>query len=195
MDALEKRVAERMAAEAKELRDLQMALGRRKQATIKSVASQRKHMDKLFEVLADGGKPTKSVLDKGTAALRLMSKAAKDIVCVNEQMAVNAGKLAKLDDPAERERRLKLAHDMGAGEKPLTGVEGAELVLIREGKAMHITDLTKEVLETGIVKLSGKTPEQTMSAYMAKEAAKDDGMFVRLAPAVFDLRERQPAVS
>jgi hypothetical protein len=80
---------------------------------------------------------------------------------------------------------------MGVTEKPLTGVGAAEIVLIRRGKATHVTDITREVLESGLVKLSGKTPEQTMSAYLAKEAAKTGGKFVRVEPGVFDLRTRE----
>jgi hypothetical protein len=54
---------------------------------------------------------------------------------------------------------------------------------------MHYTEITQTALESGILKLDGKTPAATMSAYLAKQAAAGN-VFVRVEPGTFDLKDR-----
>lgn len=189
MEPLEKRVADRMKAEATKLRSEQMALAKGKQALIKEVTKPQAAMTKMFTQLEDAGRPSQAVMDAGVAGCKTLASLAGKLLRVNEQIAEHSAALAKLDDPAERERRVAAAQAMGVEDKPLTGVEAAEAVLIRRGKATHVTDLTREALESGVWRVKGGTPTQTMSAYLAKEAAKPAGKFVRVAPGVFDLRK------
>lgn len=196
MDVLQKRVLDRMNHERKTLRDDQMRLGHERKALTKAAQKAIDAQAKLLGALGDGKTPTKAVRTAGEAAPKAVGAALRKLTAITEQMGTNAAALTLLDDPAERDRRVACAQELGVTDKPLTGVEAAEMILIREGRPRHITDLTREVLETGIVKLSGKTPQQTMSAYLAKEAAKVGGRFVRVAPGVFDIRrDPVPAAS
>jgi hypothetical protein len=83
---------------------------------------------------------------------------------------------------------VKLARKLGVDE-PVPGPEAARIVLLHEGHEMRVGDISRMMLETGIVKLSGKTPVQTISAYLAKAAKKGD-TFVRVDAATYDLKER-----
>jgi hypothetical protein len=46
------------------------------------------------------------------------------------------------------------------------------------------------VLATPDVSLKGKTPGATISTMLAVEAAKEDGLFARVEPGVFRLRQQ-----
>lgn len=188
MDVLQKRVLDRMALERKTLHADQMRCGAERKTLAKAAQKAIDAQGKLLAALGEGKTPTKAVRSAGEAAPKAVGAALRKLAALAEQMDANAAALTLLDDPAEKDRRVARAQELGVTDKPLTGIEAAELILIREGRPRHITDLTREVLETGTVKLSGKTPQQTMSAYLAKEAAKVGGRFVRVAPGVFDIR-------
>jgi hypothetical protein len=192
MDAVEKRVLDRITVERKSLQGAQMKLGKTRATALKDATKARKAVEALFTAL-EGDGPTARVAATGTDALAALPKIARTLMGLNDKIATNAQMLATLEDPKERDRRVKQAKELGGDDATLTGVEAAELVLIRRGKAMHVTDITREVMETGIVKLKGATPHQTMSAYMSREVAKPNGKFVRLDPGFFDLRARAEA--
>lgn len=194
MDVLEKRVQDRIALEARQLRAEQMKLGKRKQALVREAQRGQAAVTKLFAALEGEKSPTKQVTEAGTTAFKTLAKVARQMVSVNEQLAENSSMLATLENPKERERRVAEAKEFGVAEKPLSGLEAAEMVLIKRGRATHVTDLTRTALASGVVRLTGKTPEQTMSAYLAKAVGRPDSRFVRVAPGVFDLRDRpEPA--
>jgi hypothetical protein len=67
--------------------------------------------------------------------------------------------------------------------------EGARQVLARAKGPLHYREITKRILADGKVKTKGKTPAQSVSAKLATSAAKGD-TFVRVAPGVYDLKER-----
>jgi hypothetical protein len=58
---------------------------------------------------------------------------------------------------------------------------------------LHSSEIIEAVLATPDVKLGGKTPGATISAILAVEAAKPDGMFERVAPGTFKLRPQSRA--
>lgn len=67
--------------------------------------------------------------------------------------------------------------------------EAAAKVLLDEGRAMHYREITALAIERGLWEPRGKTPEASMNAALAVEAKKGE-RFVRVAPSVFDLKER-----
>ena len=105
-------------------------------------------------------------------------------------------KFAALSDDKEFARRVKTAKALdkkaGSDGTPMSGTDAAEVVLLNAGHAMHYTEITRIALETGIVKLAGKTPVATMGAYLAKATQAGD-RFVRVEAGVFDLKARVEA--
>lgn len=67
--------------------------------------------------------------------------------------------------------------------------EGARRVLARAKGPLHYQEITNRMLAEGLVKTKGKTPSQSVSAKLATNAARED-TFVRVAPGVYDLKER-----
>jgi hypothetical protein len=51
-------------------------------------------------------------------------------------------------------------------------------------------DIARRVSAVKGVSLAGKTPEATVAAMLAVENKKPDGLFVRVVPGTYGLRER-----
>ena len=60
---------------------------------------------------------------------------------------------------------------------------------------MKSAEIARRVLEVKGVRLAGKTPEATVAAMLAVENKKPDGLFVRVAPGTYALRERSELVT
>lgn len=188
MNAVEKRVQTRIKQEGKALRGEQAALTKRRKAA-QSEADKIVHgIDAAMQALRDGH-VLSAQQEKVMAKAGTLTRLSRTIAGLNAELAVVAEKLARLDTPEELQRRIAAAAELGVGDEPMSGPAAAEAVLIHKGKAMHVEDITREMLESGTVRLTGKTPTQTVSAYLAKKAAKGD-TFVRVAPGVFDLKDR-----
>jgi HB1, ASXL, restriction endonuclease HTH domain len=83
------------------------------------------------------------------------------------------------------------------GEQDTVSARAAAVEVLR-GKRTGVktSDIIAGVLATDGVKLGGKTPGATISAILAVEAAKPDGMIVRVEPGVFKLApQRRGTVS
>ena len=67
-----------------------------------------------------------------------------------------------------------------------------ERILREAGGALHYREITRLVLERGLWKTQGKTPEATVNARLATDIKRkgDGSAFVRTGPGLFDLRER-----
>jgi hypothetical protein len=64
-------------------------------------------------------------------------------------------------------------------------------VLRGKRSGMKTSEIIERVLATEGVKLGGKTPGATISAILAVEAAKEDGLIERVAPGTFRLRPQR----
>lgn len=73
-----------------------------------------------------------------------------------------------------------------------TFVAAARAILTEAGEALHYREITERALTRGLLRTSGKTPEESLNARLCVEI-KDHGEaseFVRVAPGVFGLRGR-----
>jgi len=66
-------------------------------------------------------------------------------------------------------------------------------VLRKARKPLPASKIVERVLKTPGVKLAGKTPAATISAMLAVENKKRDGLFRRTAPGTYTLRARKKA--
>jgi hypothetical protein len=73
----------------------------------------------------------------------------------------------------------------------LTAKEAAVEVLRRAGEPLKADEIGKRVLKLKGVRLGGKTPLATVSAILASENTKPDGLFTRTAPGTYTLREQK----
>ena len=73
--------------------------------------------------------------------------------------------------------------------------DAAIQILKKAGKALHAKDITKRIIEAGLWKSDGKTPEATVSSRLYSDIKKRGGLstFVKVAPQTFSLRDTQPA--
>ena len=74
--------------------------------------------------------------------------------------------------------------------KGKTARQAAVEVLGRAGEPLKSAEIASRVLEVKGVRLVGKTPAATVAAMLAVENRKPDGLFVRVAPGTYTLRER-----
>ncbi len=77
-----------------------------------------------------------------------------------------------------------------AMDKATTARQAAVEVLREAGEPLKSAEIARRVLEVKGVRLAGKTPEATVAAMLAVENKKPDGLFVRVAPGTYALRER-----
>jgi hypothetical protein len=179
---IDKRVEKRLEQDKKDAAKAVKDADKQFQAALEAVKAARVQIDQQVDAIAKG-----EPVDVSTAPLaKAITQAAK------ARDARARAEVARdlLDSDDERERRLKLAQEIGGdGAEPVKGPEAARLVLLQAGEPMHYSDITRTALETGLVRLSGKTPAATMSAYLAT-AAKEGDTFVRVGPGRFDLAER-----
>ncbi len=74
--------------------------------------------------------------------------------------------------------------------KGKTAKQAVVEVLRRAGEPLKSAEIARRVLESEGVRLAGKTPAATIAAMPAVENKKPDGLFVRVAPGTYALRER-----
>jgi hypothetical protein len=104
---------------------------------------------------------------------------------------------AKRAAATRRKRREAAEKEANAGK--LTAREAVKVVLPEAGRPMHYREISRAMVERGIVKVRrGATPEQTMKtvrSFLAGEVQDEtkDAEFVRLEPGVFDLKKRPRA--
>jgi len=79
---------------------------------------------------------------------------------------------------------------MTSNEKAKTAKQAAVEVLQRAGEPLKSDEITRRVLQVKGVRLVGKTPAASVAALLAVENKKPDGLFVRVAPGTYTLRER-----
>lgn len=105
------------------------------------------------------------------------------------------GELDRRLERAERFVELRVAAKEKDGEptptkpKRMSVRDAAVAVLKMKGRAMHSREITKVALEEGLWRSNGNTPEATLNAALAV-SAKAGETFVRVAPSVYDLKER-----
>jgi hypothetical protein len=141
----------------------------------------------VFDTLM-GSTPLAAEQHSAIDDLPRLARIERELAVICDQLAEVVKRQKVLDSAAEMQRRVKLAADLGATDTPIPGPRAAQMVLEHVGKAMSVPEVTRIMLEAGMVKLAGKTPEQTVSAYLSK-AAKHGGMFVRIKPGSYDLRK------
>jgi hypothetical protein len=190
-DTMEARVKARLDAEAEvALRDAEqasVAFTKAKDTLDKANGKLTAAVEKVMEGM--GKAATQAQMDAPAKAVAEVAKATRALVRAKEAYVAACDKAGVLTSDKELARRIKVAEKMGEQAEPMTGKEAAKIVLLRAGKPMHYTDITRQALESGVLKLEGKTPDATMSAYLAKAAKKGD-TFVRVAPGTFDLADR-----
>jgi restriction system protein len=74
-----------------------------------------------------------------------------------------------------------------------TARQAAVEVLERAGEPLQVAEIARRVLGLEGVRLGGKTPRATVAALLAVENKKPAGLFVRVAPGRYGLRERSGA--
>ena len=77
-----------------------------------------------------------------------------------------------------------------ASGKAITARQAAVEVLQRAGEPLKSDEITRRVLAVKGVRLAGKTPAASVAAMLAVENKKSDGLFVRVVPGTYALRER-----
>lgn len=71
----------------------------------------------------------------------------------------------------------------------MTFPEAATTVLRAAGEPLHYREVTARALAQNLLETAGKTPEASMSATFSTIAKDPTGIFVRVAPGVYGLRE------
>ena len=74
--------------------------------------------------------------------------------------------------------------------KTITARQAAVEVLHSVGGPLKAAEIARRVMEMKGVRLAGKTLEATVAAMLAVENKKPEGLFVRVAPGTYALRER-----
>lgn len=90
-------------------------------------------------------------------------------------------------------RRYKVARTRKKTKGTVSARAAAVEVLRGKRNGMKTKAIIDAVLATEGVKLGGKTPGATISAILAVEASKEDGLFERIAPGSFRLRPQSHA--
>jgi hypothetical protein len=76
-----------------------------------------------------------------------------------------------------------------AAGKAISARQAAVLVLREAGEPLKSAEVARRVLAVSGVRLAGRTPEATVAAKLAVENKRPDGLFVRVAPGTYGLRE------
>lgn len=110
-----------------------------------------------------------------------------------------ATKLAELRSDGEFNRRVSQAERLAevkanAAPKVVTPKrptleQAAVTVLSDAGGPLHVREITKRALDQGLWRTKGKSPQQTLSAALALKHRAGE-TFIRVAPSIYDLRER-----
>ena len=77
-----------------------------------------------------------------------------------------------------------------ASGKGITARQAAVEVLRGAGEPLKSAEIARRVMEVKGVRLVGKTPAATVAAMLAVENKQPDGLFPRVAPGTYALRER-----
>lgn len=82
-----------------------------------------------------------------------------------------------------------LAGDLADGVTRVTAKQAAVEVLRRAKTPLRSDEIARRVMKTKGVRLAGATPEATVTAMLAVESNKPDGLFRRTEKATYALRE------
>jgi hypothetical protein len=187
MDGVERRVVQRIVAERKRLHAEQVVLVRRQVSLEKALTRVQVSQDALLLRLREGAHLRDSELARyGVLAHRLVCL-VRERSAVNRRLAQAASELGRLDSADEFARRMAFARRLGG--EVLAGPAAARVLLERCGGPMRAKEIARALLDAGVVDLNGATPEQTISAYLAKAAKRGDE-FVRVSRGVYDLARR-----
>ena len=74
----------------------------------------------------------------------------------------------------------------------MTFVEAAVQILRREGKPLHIKELTRLAIKHNLLSVVGRDPEAMMETRLMIEAKRPSADLVRVSPGVFGLRTYPP---
>jgi hypothetical protein len=188
MEAVQKRVADRMAAERKELQASQMTLGKERIKLGKQIETALAAERKLTDSLRNGNVPSAAAMEAQGKRHKRIAVLVRELEANARHSTENAARLKALESGKELDRRVRVAESLGL-DGPVAGPQAVEVILLHADGPMSVDELSRTALETGVVKLKGKTPTQTISAYLAKAAKKGD-RFVRVGPAMYDLKTR-----
>lgn len=187
MDSLTKRIVARMRDERKQLAAEAVKLAKQRVRLRKQADPKLARTGRIFEALGDGAVPDST--ERALADMARLATIGRQLSRVNARATEVSAALAKLNSDGELDRRVKHGKKLGATDEPMIGVEAARVVLLHAGRPLRIEEITRDALESGLLRLEGETPVQTISAYLAKSAKKDD-VFVRVDPGTYDLKER-----
>lgn len=73
--------------------------------------------------------------------------------------------------------------------KTLSAIKAAEEILRKEGKPLHVKELTQRILAMPNTKLGGKTPDATVGAILAVDSKKTGSIFRRTKPGTYTIRK------
>jgi len=78
----------------------------------------------------------------------------------------------------------------------MDSLTAVEKVLLNIGKPLHYKQITEKIIEKGLWKTEGKTPDQTINARISVDIKKygRNSRFIRTAPGVFGLSQWDPEV-
>jgi hypothetical protein len=186
MSAVEKRISAQLKADIKQVDVERKQLQKEHAALVKEGAKLMSAQTQAWADLSENGVTTSP--EPSPRLARVM----RELATLNQKIGDANARHMKLTDEGEMARRVELASKLGVGDEPMSGPDAAKAVLLYHGKAMRVEDITRDMLEAGTVKLQGRTPAQTVSAYLAKGAKKGD-TFVRISPGTFGLKKDDDA--
>ncbi len=109
------------------------------------------------------------------------------------QMKAAETEAHRLDAKRTREAQAKLQERAGKPggrrKKPMSFHDAAVAVLQEEGP-LHVTEITKRMLERKLSTSSGKTPHATMATILLRGTRAK--VFIKVGAGTFDLRELNP---
>jgi hypothetical protein len=184
MDAVAERVEQRVERERHELERQLAAAEKRCAAAAATLTKMRKPTDALLDKLAAGGTLTAAERKRIERIPRLVG-AAHAAQRANVTADAVRQTLARVGTKADLARRIRTAKSLG---EPANAGEAVRAVLVKAGKPVHVKDITREMLESGVVRLDGATPEQTVAGWLARQA-KDGDEFVRVAPGKYATKD------
>ena len=74
----------------------------------------------------------------------------------------------------------------------MTFVEAAVQILRREGKPLHVKELTRLAIKHNLLSVVGRDPEAMMETRLLIEAKRPSADLVRVSPGIFGLRTYPP---
>lgn len=88
---------------------------------------------------------------------------------------------------ATKPKRQTRSSAKGGGK--LSAIKAAEEILRKEGKPLHVKELTEKILAMPNTKLGGKTPDATVGAILAVNSKTPGSVFRRTKPGTYAIRK------